>query len=46
MKLQSYINKNIPIIVPDFITNSTGLLIKDLGFKNIHNMIFRRSISI
>ena len=36
----SCINKNIPIIVPDFITNSTGLLIKDLGFKKIHNMIF------
>lgn len=36
----SYINKDIPIIVPDFVTNSTGLLIEDLGFKNINNMVF------
>ena len=32
--------KDLPIVVPDFITNSTGLLIKDLGFKNINNLVF------
>ena len=36
----SYLKKDIPIVVPDFITNSTGLLIKDLGFKNINNLVF------
>ena len=36
----SFVDKNIPIVVPDFITNSTGLLVKDLGFKKIFNMRF------
>ncbi len=36
----SHINKNIPIVVPDFITNSTGLIIKDFGFKKIFNLKF------
>ena len=36
----SYIDKDVPIVVPDFITNSTGLLMEDLGFKKINNLIF------
>ena len=36
----SSVNKNIPIVVPNFITDSTGLLIKDFGFKRIHKMVF------
>ena len=36
----SFVDKNIPIVVPDFVTNSTGLLVKDLGFKKIFNMKF------
>ena len=32
--------KNIPIVVPNFISNSAGLLVKDLGFINIHKLIF------
>ncbi len=36
----SHINKNIPIVVPDFVTNSTGLIIKDFGFKKIFNLKF------
>ena len=36
----SYINKKIPMVVPNFITNSAGLLLEDLGFKNIINLNF------
>ena len=36
----SYVDKKIPLIVPNFITNSTGLLLQDLGFTNIHNLNF------
>jgi CMP-N-acetylneuraminate monooxygenase len=36
----SNVNKDIPIIVPSFITNSTGLLMKDFGFQNINKMNF------
>ena len=36
----SYLNKKIPLVVPNFITNSTGLLLQDLGFTNIHNLNF------
>ena len=39
------INKNIPIITPKFSSNSTKILLKRLGFKNIYdlnfNIIFR-----
>ncbi len=36
----SYLEKNIPIVVPNFISNSAGLLVKDLGFTNIHKLVF------
>ncbi len=36
----SYIDKDIPLVVPNFITDSTGLLLKDIGFKNIYNLDF------
>jgi len=36
----SYIKKNIPIIVPNFVTNSVGLLLNDLGFDNIKTFNF------
>jgi len=36
----SKVNKNIPIVVPNFITRSTELYIKDLGFKNIQVLDF------
>ena len=36
----SNINKDIPIVVPNFITNSTGLLMEDFGFKKINKMNF------
>ena len=36
----SYIKKDLPVVVPNFITNSAGMLIEDLGFKKIHKMNF------
>ena len=36
----SKINKDIPIVVPNFITKSTEMYIKDLGFKNIEILDF------
>ena len=36
----SNIKKNIPIVVPNFISDSTGLLVKDLGFTNINKLVF------
>jgi len=36
----SKINKNIPIIVPNFITDSTGRYIDELGFKNTIRLDF------
>jgi len=36
----SYVNKEIPMVVPNFSTNSTGLLLKDLGFNKIYNLNF------
>jgi len=36
----SYVDKNIPIVVPNFITNSAGLLVEDIGFRNIHKLTF------
>ena len=36
----SYINKEIPLVVPNFITDSTSLLLKDFGFKNINKLNF------
>ena len=36
----SKINKSIPIIVPNFVTKSTEMYIKDLGFKNIQVLDF------
>jgi CMP-N-acetylneuraminate monooxygenase len=34
------INKNIPIITPKFLTNSTKILLKRLGFKKIYDLNF------
>jgi len=36
----SYLQKTIPIVVPNFVSNSAGLLVKDLGFLNIHKLDF------
>ena len=36
----SKINKNIPIVVPNFFTKSTEMYIKNLGFKNIEILDF------
>ena len=36
----SNLRKDMPIIVPKFISNSTKLLIKDLGFKNLIELDF------
>jgi len=36
----SNLRKDMPIVVPNFITNSTKLLIEDLGFKNITKLDF------
>ena len=33
-------NKSIPIVVPNFVTKSTEMYIKDLGFKNIQVLDF------
>ena len=42
----SYVDKKIPLVVPNFITNSTGLLLQDLGFKNIHNLNFENQYQL
>ena len=36
----SKVNKNIPIVVPNFISKSTELFVRDLGFKNIQVLDF------
>ena len=36
----SKISKSIPIVVPNFVTKSTEMYIKDLGFKNIQVLDF------
>ena len=36
----SKVNKEIPIVAPSFISNSTGKYIEELGFKNIHILNF------
>jgi CMP-N-acetylneuraminate monooxygenase len=36
----SHLNKDIPILVPNFLSDSTGLLISDLGFKKIYRIEF------
>jgi CMP-N-acetylneuraminate monooxygenase len=36
----SKLKKNIDIIVPKFSTDSTGLYLEELGFKNIHRLEF------
>lgn len=42
----SYVDKKIPLVVPNFITNSTGLLLQDLGFSNIHNLNFENQYQL
>ncbi len=36
----SYVNKDIPILVPNFQSDSVGVLLEDFGFKNIHKLNF------
>lgn len=36
----SYVDKNVPIIVPNFRSDSVGVLLEDFGFKNIHKLDF------
>ncbi len=36
----SKVSKNIPIVVPNFISKSTELFVRDLGFKNIQVLDF------
>ena len=38
----SKVNKEIPIIVPNFSSNSTGIYIQSLGFKNIYRLDFAK----
>ena len=38
----SKVNKDIPIIVPNFSSDSTGIYIESLGFKNIHRLDFTK----
>ena len=42
----SYVDKKIPLVVPNFITNSTGLLLQDLGFNNIYNLNFENQYQL
>ena len=42
----SYVDKKIPLVIPNFITNSTGLLLQDLGFNNIHNLNFENQYQL
>ena len=35
-----YVNKNVPIVVPNFISKSTEKYVQELGFKNIHVLDF------
>ncbi len=36
----SFVDKNVPIIVPNFRSDSVGVLLEDFGFKNIHRLDF------
>ena len=40
MNLLSFVDKNVPIIVPNFRSDSVGVLLEDFGFKNIHKLDF------
>tara|TARA_Y100000992_G_C21262487_1_gene492069 strand:+ start:53 stop:1741 length:1689 start_codon:yes stop_codon:yes gene_type:complete len=42
----SKINKNVPIVVPNFVTKSTEMYIKDLGFKNIQVLDFNTQYNL
>ena len=42
----SKINKNIPIFVPNFLTDSTGKYIEDLGFKKIFRLEFNEQYNL
>ena len=42
----SKINKNVPIVVPNFVTKSTEMYIKDLGFKNIQVLNFNTQYNL
>jgi CMP-N-acetylneuraminate monooxygenase len=42
----SKINKNIPIIVPKFVSDSTGIYCESLGFKNIFRMEFENQYQL
>jgi len=42
----SKIDKNIPIVVPKFISDSTGIFMEDLGFKNIIRLEFEQQFNL
>ena len=42
----SKINKNVPIVVANFVTKSTEMYIKDLGFKNIQVLDFNTQYNL
>lgn len=42
----SKIKKTIPIVVPNFITKSTEMYIKELGFKKIHVLDFNKQYKL
>jgi CMP-N-acetylneuraminate monooxygenase len=42
----SNINKNIPIVVPNFLNNSAGKYMSEIGFKNIINLDFNKQYNL
>ena len=42
----SKVKKNLPIVVPDFETNSTGLYVESLGFKKIHYLEINKEYNL
>ena len=42
----SKISKEVPIVVPNFVTKSTEMFIKDLGFKNIEVLDFNKQYNL
>jgi CMP-N-acetylneuraminate monooxygenase len=42
----SKVKKNMPIVVPNFTTNSTGIYIESLGFKKIHYLDLNKEYNL
>ena len=42
----SKINKDIPIVVPKFLTDSTGKYVEELGFNNIYRIKFNTEYNL